>query len=281
MEAQEENTYDLEGRMRLLGKRMRKVQCTQALLISIPLTLGLITCACALDYCTSLDYEQRQWLSSLTYALCLLSFLYLYARAKFKRYDLVDIAWAVEKHTPQLDERLISSVEFKSMKDNTFSEEMIERVLEDTEVDLYGIQAKRAFPLRWTWFVLPLAMLLIIGTVMFLPQSPLSTLMTRVLYPDPLDAKPGAYGLEIISPTKFSFAEGSEVTVTVSSNKANLKGVTLWVQGQRIRPKLMEYHRDEGLFSAHLSNIRENIVLWAEHDKVQSEKLKLQIIPMP
>ena len=116
----------------------------------------------------------------------------------------------------------------------------------------------------------------------FFPHSKL--LLKRVLYPEPYDARLGNFTLELVSPSKPFYIEGSKIDFKVKANGRKPEKVNLLLRQNSERLIELQWNETEGLFEATLDgmvgdiwfNLQSEQVLSQEHHLDYRSKPKLE-----
>jgi len=272
----------LMDRLASMEKRWKKIRFWRAAGITLVLLLIAIAVAALIDYLIPLSYGQRILLSVVAYGTAIAYAVFGWWIPWRRKLKPQKIAWILESAVPDFNEKLISAVELKGIKDERLSMDMIQRVLEDAEADLSHVRPERVFPLGWKHFAIPLAVLLMFLAPMFVPKFQFGQMVARVAFPSDRQATVGAYKLLVEQPRPTRLAEGDKAAFAVSCSDNTIKEVDFCIEEDgKIKRFPMAYNEDTRVFTHEMDDLRRSFLYFAQSKRVQSTKYELTVMRRP
>lgn len=252
-------------RLREMHHHWRKSVLLRGAARSVLLSLVAIIAACLLDMVAQLNVTARIVLAGATYSGIALIFWHNWLRHWIRPFSPRRIAWILEETFPTLNEKLISSVELAETDDPHVSFAMIERVLDDAELDLYEMRPEEIFAVNWRHFSLASAMVIAFVIAVCIPPLHMPTRLGRVMLPSDRDPSLGTLHIRLDLANEVHLVEGDPFTVTATVSDPHLDHLELVIQGERMRRVLMQRrNRERATFEIELDGIHDNFLLWAE-----------------
>ncbi|MFQ3593938.1 MAG: hypothetical protein SNJ82_12225, partial [Gemmataceae bacterium] len=203
----------LRDNLRQLARRIRLTHALRGVGRAMALVAALLLLGLALDALIGLPSVLRAgWLVLLTLS-CLLALLLGVLRPYLQRYDEADLAAVVEAHLPDLDERLLSSVEL-SRAQRVASPELVQLLLDETVARTRGISFATAVGTRGVTTWLRVAALLIACLLvpsLLYPQAA-TRLWSRLLLPWREPAVVAEFAF-VVEPGEVTLARGRALSV--------------------------------------------------------------------
>jgi hypothetical protein len=216
--------------------------------------VALLVLSAGLDALWSPEGMARTGLSLGFYASLGLAAWFLWARPLFRPLTPEKIAWMIEDIHPELNEKLISAVEFEKERGGSMSRAMILRTIADTEVDLGRVDPSRELaPPPWLK-ALPKAVALILILLMVVPGLYLPLRIKRIMLPTAGDAAVTTYALRWATAPEKNAVENATVQVSVERTRDTGDEVILEVQGEQNQRIPLRWNAEtevfEGAFTA-------------------------------
>ncbi len=278
---EEKSPYRIESRIEEMRARWRKVVFTRGLAAAAAAAVVALALAAAVDYVFELEMAGRYGLALACYLGITLLVYWRWFFPYRKPLSREGMAWMLEDARPELNERLISSVELSGDPHVHMSSEMVERLLEEAEVDLYDLHPVDVFPMRWSYFRWPALLGCVFLVAMGIPGLQMPLLVKRVLLPRSSDARPGAYPIEVVKPLPGRRVEGDAVQFAVRLGDPRAREADLFVQDNRLRSFPMAWNASENLCEFTLDKVLSDFTFWVRSGRGLSERRLVKVAPRP
>ncbi|MCH8513202.1 MAG: hypothetical protein LAT83_16335, partial [Kiritimatiellae bacterium] len=237
----------IEARLAIFAQRWRQLAFRRGAAITLTVAILAILLAAGVDAIAPLGLGQRQFLSLLTWGIIAATALLAWGLPVWLPVSPERMAWILEKQLPDLDERLISSVELARNQDEDISKEMILALLAQAGEDLSHLDPQRTLRIK-PWHFAP-AVLAVFFFLFSLAHPELNGTQRakRVLLPSARDAEVGSFRLIAMEPGSDTFVEEEPLTFTVRPTNTEVAEVLLELDGARRRVIPMT-RREDGTF---------------------------------
>ncbi len=274
-------TKKLTESLAAFKEQYHRVKFRAGMARTIMVAITVLLAGCAVDYHLPLSYNQRLLLTLLCYGTTLAFAVFGWLLPSVMPVSANKLAWMIERIHPEFNEKLISSIEFQETADSRVSMDLLESVLEETEIDLEQIKAEQAMPITWKDFALPGFVLALFVIILSLSQTQAPLLVKRIALPSPRDASAGAFRLNFKAPLTDSFAEGQKVLFKVACTDYTVDEVELVLEGPRNRRIPMKRSRKKPVFEATVNDLFGNYDYRAVAGKVSTPLRSLQMVKLP
>ncbi len=274
-------TKKLTESLAAFKEQYHRVKFRAGMARAIMVAITVLLAGCAVDYHLPLSYNQRLLLTLLCYGTTLAFAVFGWLLPAVMPVSANKLAWMIERIHPEFNEKLISSIEFQETADSRVSMDLLESVLEETEIDLEQIKAEQAMPITWKHFALPGFMLALFVIILSLPQTQTPLLVKRIALPSPRDASAGAFRLNFKAPLADKFVEGQKTLFKVACTDYTVDEVELILEGPRNRRIPMKRSRKKPVFEATVNDLFGNYDYRAVAGKVSTPLRSLQMVKLP
>ena len=120
---------NLEHRLQLMHHSWRKTLLFRGVAQSFGVLIAVVVTACLMDLCFNFSFPIRFFLMCVVYLLVSLFTWTMWLKDYIQPFSLERMAWLLEKSFPELNEKLISSVEFSKTSTDHISLQLIAQVL--------------------------------------------------------------------------------------------------------------------------------------------------------
>ncbi len=266
-----------------LYTRWRRVSFLRGFGQTVAVGILILILASLVDYFVELPMAGRIVLSVFVYGATLSFAFFFWLHPTFRPRKLEEIAWLIERHCPQLNERLISCIELRGNRSDAVSQDMIAHLHARMRDELAKIPPATAFPIGVDRLRLPLLAIILFSIAITIPTMPLYQLCTRVLMPSPRQGSVGSYALVLRQPTEFEFIEGDSFTIRIATDNPGLRQISLFFQDNDKRIRRVRVLRSEGNgdFVFTIRGLYEDFRFWAKAGKVSTPKQLVSVIKRP
>ena len=275
------NRENLEKKLRSMYIYWRNVLFTRGIAQSFGCLIACVIIGCLLDKIFNLSFGSRLMLMTAIYAvLCAFTWI-MWLKDYIKPFSLERMAWLLERTFPELNEKLISSVEFAKKADEHISLQLIGKVLEDVNVDLSKIKPARAFPLKLSYFKLPITVALIFIIALFIPNLNFALLLDRVMLPSTADAYIGSLSVLIITPHDKRYNEGDTIVFKAKVTGGDISMAELVIEGRKTNRHLMDFNKNKLECEYKHTCGREGFRYWVAAEDSKSITFKIDVNKRP
>jgi len=275
------STEQLHSRLREMETRWKKIRFWRAAGLTFVLLIFGLSLGALVDYLFPLAIGHRRWMTLAIYGgVALFAFLKWWCPYK-RSMPAEEIAWALEEKVPELDEKLISAVEFSGEQSEKISGEMIEHVLQDAELDLGKIEPERVFPITWKILLWPALVAFLFLAAFFVPSLHFGKLITRVAFPSARQATVGSFALLREAPSIKHIAEGDHVDFSFRCTDPSIETVEFCIQSEKVRRYPMDKNPETGYFHFNLAEGGDPFQYWAQSGRVQSTTYGMDVMATP
>ena len=233
------------------------------------------------NYFGQFDATTRIGLSAALLGIILLYSWFSWLRRAVAPFSAERIAWLLEQADPDLEEKLISSVELTGEKHKLDSQVFIDHIVREAENDVSALKPRRVFPFKRANFKLPAVAALVFVALWFVPQFHLPLLVKRMMMPSDRDAVAGRYSVEVLQPGTKEIVEGTPVTVEVRSTNPDVRKPTLIVQGRSTEKHALNFDEEKGCYTFTIEDPRDSFVYWAEAANLRSQAFDMTVLKAP
>ncbi|MEM9480647.1 MAG: hypothetical protein AAGA58_13415 [Verrucomicrobiota bacterium] len=250
-------TKRLDTALKAVRARRRKLILVRGICVAtVGLLLGMGVIA-ALDRWLIMSDDVRLVLSVAVYAAVGILVWVTSLRFFFQRLRDVDVAGAVEERDPSHHESIISAVELEKAKKDGFSEQFRQLAKESAEAQL---EAHPSGVLPWSmivrWMAGAILVLLLMGSLLFMPGLHLDKLMARAFLPTANIERPSSVMLSLLEPaSELGYVvTGEEAEVLAMSDSRSTKRMWLERRSEDGEVERVEMQRArDGKFSLSLT----------------------------
>lgn len=275
------NTKNLEKKLKLMYICWRNVLFTRGIAQSFGCLITCVFIGCLIDMIFNLSFPFRLMLMVAIYTFVSVFTWFMWLKEYIEPFSLEHMAWLLEKTFPELNEKLISSVEFSKKTDEHISLQLIEKILEDINVDLSVIKPARAFPLKLSYFKLPIAVAIIFVIALFIPQLNFPLLLDRVMLPSTADASTGSFAVLVITPHDKTYNEGDTILFKAKVTDNDISVADLIIEGKKTSRYLMDFNKNAQEFEYKYTCGREGFRYWVTAKECKSITFKVEVNKSP
>ncbi|MCJ8331007.1 MAG: hypothetical protein HRT89_25340, partial [Lentisphaeria bacterium] len=258
------------------------MQLKLAFIKLIAFTVLFISAAAIFDYFVDISLNMRYLLSAFTYGSIICYAYFRCFRPALRKLRLEDIAWMIEHIHPDLNEKIISSVEFEKLAKNpAISSEMIKEILSEADVDISEINPSLAFPLDLKKYTPAIALVVIFVIAMLIPSLQFNHLVSRVAIPMDKDANFSSYRLEFNPGQLTQAVEGDSVDFIVTSTKTDIDPPSFLIKNESGHiSRYAMYGSGDGSFTYRLK-LSKSFEFWAKSGTSTTEKINFAVTQRP
>lgn len=259
----------------------RNVLFTRGIAQSFGFLIACVIVGCLLDMFFNLSFSLRLLLMLTIYTVVCAFTWFMWLKDYIEPFSLKRIAWLIEKSFPKLNEKLISSVEFSQKTDENISIQLIGKVMEDINLDLSQIKPARAFPLKLSYFKLPIIVAVIFIIALFIPQLNFPLLLDRVMLPSTADASTGSFAVLVMTPHDKTFNEGDTIVFKAKVTGDDISMADLVIEGKKTSRYLMDFNKETQEFEYKYTCAREGFSYWVSAEDCKSITFKVKVNKRP
>jgi hypothetical protein len=199
--------------------------------------------------------------------------------------DLRRIAHYVDEHIPELEQRLITSMELGEKRPSTGSSALVERLWKDTQVHLRSLDTDRVSSIRSAWPAAATA-LVVLGCLFFAVRSfnEFSLAGMRVIMPwvQPPAAATLPVGLTV-APGTIKIQRGTDVMVIARVANAVPKQVNVYLQTDSAdwRRVPMTAEGAENTYVYFLATVKKDVTYYVDIGVKRSDRHTISVFDLP
>jgi len=201
------------------------------------------------------------------------------------RIDDRRIAHYVEDHIPELEQRLITSMESGDMEKKGWSPQLVERLWEDTGARVEGRSLLQVTPVRAVWSAAGTAVLMICLLVFTLWNwNDFSRAGKRVILPWTGTVVKIALPVKLnVAPGDVRIERGNDVMLIARIENAVPKKVDLFVQTDQVNWTRVPMTRegDENTYVHFLSSVKKDVLYYVDIGMKRSNHHRISVFDMP
>jgi PA14 domain-containing protein len=275
------NTENLQKKLRSMYVCWRNVLFTRGIAQSFGCLITCVIIACLLDMIFNLSFGLRLILMLGIYATVSVFTWFMWLKDYLESFSLERMAWLLEKTFPELNEKLISAVEFSKKTDEHISVQLIEKILEDINIDLSKIKPGRAFPLKLSYFKLPIILALLFLIALFIPQLNFPLLLDRIMLPSTADASIGSFAVLVMTPHDETCNEGDTIVFKAKVTQDDISVAELVIEGKKTSRHLMDFNKEDKIFEYKYSCGRGDFRYWVTAEECKSVTFTVKVNKRP
>ncbi len=208
----------------------------------------------------------------------------IYSRRRLGR-DEQRIAHYVDEHTPQLEQRLITSMEFDEKQPSGDSLALVGRLWEDTLAQLRILDTDRVSSIRSAWPAAVAAILVVAGLFLAIRSSnEFSLAAMRVIMPwmQPQATATLSVGLTV-APGTIKIQRGTDVMLIARVANADPKQVTVYLQTDSVdwNPVPMTPEGGENTYAYFLPAVEKDVSYYVDIGVKRSVQHRISVFDLP
>ena len=201
------------------------------------------------------------------------------------RVDEQHLAHYVEEHIPDLEQRLMTSMEFDAREKRGWSSQLMERLWEDTSLHIRDRHIQRVTTSTKAWPAVSCA-LLTVCLLLFAYGSwtGFSSASRRIIWPSAGAEKAAALPVKlIVEPGDVRMQRGDDVMISATIENDIPEQVNLFIQTDRVNwdqvPMSKEGSKDSYMY--YISSVKEDFTYYVDIELDRSRQYRISVFDLP
>jgi len=195
------------------------------------------------------------------------------------------IAQFVDEQNPQLEQHLMTSLEFEGKKPTGDAAALVERLWQDTLVRLRGVDPARLSSIRGAWPAAGAALVVVCGLILAgWSSSEFSLAGRRIMMPWISSVETGAlpFGLRV-TPGNIEIQRGSDVLLVAQTANVVPEHAALYIgtDSKKWERVPMQPEGDENTFVYFLAAVQKDVSYYIDIGVKQSDRFTISVIDLP
>ncbi len=201
--------------------------------------------------------------------------------------DELKLAQYVEDHIPELQQRLLTSMEYQRKEKQGFSQQLLEKLWEDARRQVQSRKIEKVASTRSVWPAAGAALLMLCIVFIISRSLPdFNRTSRQILWPwTHLTKSPIPSQMLAVEPGDIRIRRGEDVTVVATVHRNAPKNIYLYVQAAgggdwRKNPMTGENDDNTNRYLHFLSSVREDLIYYVDIGRNRSKEYRISVFDM-